>query len=103
MAALERALRTDAEIEPVGTPIWFAGRVTCLRFLARVIGSPGAWRMVPASANGQPAVAAYRLGGEGRTTHSRSESSPRLVPASPASTSSMAVPTSSRASVSRRA
>jgi RNA polymerase sigma-70 factor, ECF subfamily len=32
-AALERALRTDAAIELVGTRTWFSGRVTCLRFL----------------------------------------------------------------------
>ncbi|HEY3263036.1 MAG TPA: sigma factor-like helix-turn-helix DNA-binding protein [Pseudonocardiaceae bacterium] len=41
MAALERALRTDAAIEMVGTRTWFAGRVTCLRYLTHVIGSPG--------------------------------------------------------------
>jgi RNA polymerase sigma-70 factor (ECF subfamily) len=45
--ALEQALRTDAAIELVGTRTWFSGRVTCLRFLTRVIGSPGDWRMLP--------------------------------------------------------
>lgn len=36
-------------------------RVTCLRYLAHVIGSPGDWRMTPTLANGQPAaVARYR-------------------------------------------
>jgi RNA polymerase sigma-70 factor, ECF subfamily len=60
-AALERALRTDAAIELVGTRTWFAGRVTCLRFLANVLGSPGDWRMRPTVVNGQPAAAAcYR-------------------------------------------
>jgi RNA polymerase sigma-70 factor, ECF subfamily len=59
IAALERALRTDAAIELVGTRTWFAGRVTCLRYLAHVIGSPGDWRMIPVLANGQPAAAAY--------------------------------------------
>jgi RNA polymerase sigma-70 factor (ECF subfamily) len=58
-AALERALRADAAIELVGTRTWFSGRVTCLRFLANVIGSPGDWRMIPTVANGQPAAAAY--------------------------------------------
>ncbi|MGP3954431.1 sigma-70 family RNA polymerase sigma factor [Nonomuraea sp. 3N208] len=64
-AALERALRTDAAIELVGTGTWFSGRVTCLRFLAHVIGSPGDWRMIPTLANGQPAAAAYHRDGDG--------------------------------------
>ncbi|MGW5363779.1 sigma-70 family RNA polymerase sigma factor [Actinopolymorpha pittospori] len=64
-AALERALRTDAAIELVGTRTWFAGRVTCLRFLTQVIGRPGDWRMTPTSANGQPAVGAYHRDGDG--------------------------------------
>jgi RNA polymerase sigma-70 factor, ECF subfamily len=59
-SALEKALRADAAIEMVGTRTWFAGRVTCLRYLAQVIGSPGDWRMTPALVNGQPAgVACY--------------------------------------------
>ncbi|TDD35311.1 sigma-70 family RNA polymerase sigma factor [Actinomadura sp. KC06] len=64
-AALERALRTDAAIELVGTRTWFSGRATCLRFLTRVIGSPGDWRMIPTVANGQPAAAAYRRDEDG--------------------------------------
>jgi RNA polymerase sigma-70 factor, ECF subfamily len=64
-AALERALRADAAIEMAGSPTWFAGRVTCLRYLAHVIGSPGDWRMVPVLANGQPAAAAYLRDGGG--------------------------------------
>jgi RNA polymerase sigma-70 factor, ECF subfamily len=59
--ALEKALRTDAAIEMVGTRTWFSGRETCLRYLTHVIGSPGDWRMAPTLANGQPAaVARYR-------------------------------------------
>jgi RNA polymerase sigma-70 factor, ECF subfamily len=59
--ALEKALRADAAIEMVGTAMWFSGRETCLRYLARVIGSPGDWRMAATFANGQPAaVACYR-------------------------------------------
>jgi RNA polymerase sigma-70 factor (ECF subfamily) len=57
--ALEKALRADAAIEMVGTRTWFSGRVTCLRYLARVIGSPGDWRMSPVLANGQPAAVAH--------------------------------------------
>jgi RNA polymerase sigma-70 factor (ECF subfamily) len=61
ITALEKALRADAAIEMVGTRTWFSGRVTCLRYLAHVIGSPGDWRMVPTLANGQPAgIASYR-------------------------------------------
>jgi RNA polymerase sigma-70 factor (ECF subfamily) len=59
LAALEKALRTDAAIELVGTRTWFSGKVTCLRYLAHVIGSPGDWLMTPTSANGQPAAATY--------------------------------------------
>jgi RNA polymerase sigma-70 factor (ECF subfamily) len=59
MAALEKALRADAAIELVGTRTWFSGKVTCLRYLAHVIGSPGDWLMIPTQANGQPAVASY--------------------------------------------
>ncbi|MEV1177461.1 sigma-70 family RNA polymerase sigma factor [Nonomuraea sp. NPDC049784] len=64
-AALERALRTDAAIELVGTLAWFSGRVTCLRFLTHVMGSRGDWRMIPTLANGQPAAAAYLRDGDG--------------------------------------
>jgi RNA polymerase sigma-70 factor, ECF subfamily len=60
-SALEKALRADAAIEMVGTRTWFSGRITCLRYLAQVIGSPGDWRMVPTVANGQPAaIASYQ-------------------------------------------
>jgi len=65
ITALERALRTDAAIELVGSRTWFSGRDTCLRFLAHVIGAPGDWRMIPVEANGQPAAAAYRRDGDG--------------------------------------
>jgi RNA polymerase sigma-70 factor, ECF subfamily len=64
-AALEKALRTDAAIELVGTRTWFSGRVTCLRYLEHVIGSPGYWLMTPTLANGQPAAAAYYRDGDG--------------------------------------
>lgn len=57
--ALENALRADAAIEMVGTRTWFSGRVTCLRYLAHVVGSPGDWRMSPVLANGQPAAVAH--------------------------------------------
>ena len=63
--ALEKALRADAAIEMTGTRTWFSGRVTCLRYLAHVIGSPGDWRMTPTVANGQPAAAAWYRDGDG--------------------------------------
>jgi RNA polymerase sigma-70 factor (ECF subfamily) len=66
LTALEKALRADAEIEMVGTLTWFSGRVTCLRYLARVVGQPGDYLMTPTVANGQPAAAAYQRGDDGR-------------------------------------
>jgi RNA polymerase sigma-70 factor (ECF subfamily) len=66
MAALEKALRADAQIEMVGTLTWFSGRLTCLRYLARVVGRPGDYLMTPTVANGQPAAAAYQRGDDGR-------------------------------------
>jgi RNA polymerase sigma-70 factor (ECF subfamily) len=41
-------------------PLWYAGRVNYGRFIARVFAMRGGgWRMIPARANGQPALAAY--------------------------------------------
>jgi RNA polymerase sigma-70 factor (ECF subfamily) len=58
--ALERLLLEDATIEAPPLRTWFAGRKTCVPFLRNhVLGSPGDWRMLATSANGQPATAAY--------------------------------------------
>ena len=58
--ALERLLVEDATIEAPPLRTWFAGRKTCVPFLRdHVLGSPGDWRMLATSANGQPAAAAY--------------------------------------------
>ncbi len=65
LTVLEQALRIDAAIEMVGTRTWFAGRATCLRYLARVIGTPGEWRMIATTANGQPAAVAYHRDHDG--------------------------------------
>jgi RNA polymerase sigma-70 factor (ECF subfamily) len=65
LTALEGALRTDAAIELVGTRTWFSGKQTCVRYLARVLGTPGDWRMTPVLANGQPAAATYYRNGDG--------------------------------------
>ncbi len=64
-ALLEEVLRHDAALEMIGSRTWFAGRATCLPYLAGVVGVPGDWRMVAISANGQPAAAAYRRDEDG--------------------------------------
>jgi RNA polymerase sigma-70 factor (ECF subfamily) len=65
LAAMERVLRKDAALEPVGSRTWFAGRETCLGFIRQFLGAPGDWRMIATSANGQPAAAAYLRGPDG--------------------------------------
>ena len=65
-AALERLLRKDATLEAPPLRNWYAGIRFCMPYMAaHVLGSPGHWRMLPASANGQPAVAAYYRGSDG--------------------------------------
>jgi len=59
-AALERLLLADATLEATPMRDWFAGRETCVPYLRdHVLGSPGTWRMLATSANGQPAAADY--------------------------------------------
>jgi RNA polymerase sigma-70 factor (ECF subfamily) len=62
---LERLLvdETTIEIPPYRT--WFEGRATCTRHITAHLGSPGDWRMIPTSANGQPAAASYHRGDDG--------------------------------------
>jgi RNA polymerase sigma-70 factor (ECF subfamily) len=58
--ALERLLCQEATLEATPLRTWFAGRTTCVPYLRTwVLGSPGDWRMLPISANGQPAAATY--------------------------------------------
>jgi RNA polymerase sigma-70 factor, ECF subfamily len=65
-AMLEQVLRHDAALEMVGSRTWFAGRATCLPYLAGgVLGVPGDWRMMAIAANGQPAAAAYHRDEDG--------------------------------------
>ena len=64
-AALERVLRKDAALEPVGSLTWFSGRDTCMRYVSRFFGAPGDWQMAATAANGQPAAAAYMRGADG--------------------------------------
>jgi RNA polymerase sigma-70 factor, ECF subfamily len=61
LAAIDRLLADEAVLEMTGTTTWFAGKATCLPFIAaEAIGRPGEWIMVPVQANGQLAAAAYR-------------------------------------------
>jgi hypothetical protein len=63
---LERLLLADATLEATPLRTWFRGRETCVPFLRRhVLGVPGDWRMLPASANGQPAAVCFVRGGDG--------------------------------------
>jgi RNA polymerase sigma-70 factor (TIGR02960 family) len=74
MAAFERSdagllvqvLRADATLEATTFRDWQAGRVKCLRMLeAFVLGTPGGWRMIATTANGQPAAAVYHRDADG--------------------------------------
>jgi RNA polymerase sigma-70 factor (ECF subfamily) len=66
MAALAALLTDDAVLEVTGTTSWYAGKATCVPFLAAyAIGRPGEWLMRPLAANGQLAAAAYRRGDDG--------------------------------------
>jgi RNA polymerase sigma-70 factor (ECF subfamily) len=54
-------LRTDATLEATPFREWQAGRARCIGMLdAFVLGTPGDWRMIATTANGQPAAAVYR-------------------------------------------
>jgi RNA polymerase sigma-70 factor (ECF subfamily) len=53
-------LTDDAVMEMPPVPLWYTGRVHYGQFIARVFRMrPNRWRMIPTSANGQPAVVAY--------------------------------------------
>jgi RNA polymerase sigma-70 factor (ECF subfamily) len=67
-AAFEDVLREDAALEVVGSRTWFSGLSTCLPFLSspHVLRTEGDWRLVPTTANGQPAAAAYLRAANGR-------------------------------------
>jgi RNA polymerase sigma-70 factor (ECF subfamily) len=64
--ALKRLLLADVTLEATPMRTWFAGRAVCLPFLRdHLLGSPGDWRMLATSANGQPAAAAWTRDGSG--------------------------------------
>ncbi|MFI7063563.1 RNA polymerase subunit sigma-70 [Kribbella sp. NPDC050124] len=57
---LEHVLRADATLEATPFRDWQAGRVMCIQVLdAYVLGTPGDWRMIATTANGQPAAVVY--------------------------------------------
>ena len=66
VAALTELLRADVALEMPPLATWFRGRDAVTRFLAaKAFGEPGTTTMVPTGANGQAAVAHYRLGADG--------------------------------------
>ncbi|GII52359.1 RNA polymerase sigma factor [Planotetraspora thailandica] len=66
LAALEKLLTDDALLEMPPFLNWYVGREAYIRFIARAFTLRGTnWRMVPAHANGQPALAAYTRAADG--------------------------------------
>jgi RNA polymerase sigma-70 factor (ECF subfamily) len=66
ITAVMQLLREDAVFEMPPEPTWFTGRELIGRFLrSRVLTEPGRLQMIPTSANGQPALAAYLRGRDG--------------------------------------
>ncbi|MDN5915951.1 MAG: sigma-70 family RNA polymerase sigma factor [Pseudonocardia sp.] len=64
--ALVTLLTEDAVLEMPPVPLWYRGRADYGRFITRVFAMRGTgWRMVPTTANGQPALAAYCPGDDG--------------------------------------
>lgn len=63
---LVHLLRADVELEMPPTATWFTGRRAVLGFLAGHVLGRDRWRMVPTSANGQPAYVEYERGADGR-------------------------------------
>jgi RNA polymerase sigma-70 factor (ECF subfamily) len=67
VATLVGMLTEDAVLEMPPVPLWYRGRVDYGRFITRVLAMRGSgWRMIPASANGQPALVAYCPDGPAR-------------------------------------
>ena len=66
MGAISRLLAQDVVLEMPPHPDWFSGRDAAVRFLAtRVLITSGRIRAVQTAANGQPALATYRLEADG--------------------------------------
>ncbi|MGW4064263.1 sigma-70 family RNA polymerase sigma factor [Amycolatopsis sp. NPDC004747] len=63
---LEQVLRTDATLEATPFRDWQSGRAMCVHVLDTfVLGTPGDWRMLATTANGQPAAVVYHRDAEG--------------------------------------
>jgi RNA polymerase sigma-70 factor (TIGR02960 family) len=63
---LEQVLRADATLEATPFRDWQAGRAMCIHILdAYVLGTPGDWRMIATTANGQPAAVVYHRDADG--------------------------------------
>ena len=64
--ALSQLLTRDVVFEMPPLRTWFTGRDQVGRFLrTRVLGQPGAFKLLPVAANGQPGFAAYLRGRDG--------------------------------------
>ena len=64
--ALAELLRADAVLEMPPFLTWFAGRDAVAGFIgSQLLTAPGDLRLVPVTANGQPAFAVYRRGEHG--------------------------------------
>jgi RNA polymerase sigma-70 factor (ECF subfamily) len=60
-SGLAELLREDVALEMPPLLTWFTGRQTVTRFFAsRALDVPGRFRLVPVTANGQPAFAVYQ-------------------------------------------
>jgi RNA polymerase sigma-70 factor (TIGR02960 family) len=63
---LEQVLRADATLEATPFRDWQAGRAACIHVVdTYVMGTPGDWRMIGTTANGQPAAVVYHRGPDG--------------------------------------
>ncbi|WP_067548910.1 RNA polymerase subunit sigma-70 [Nocardia crassostreae] len=62
---LATLLRADVELEMPPIPTWFTGRDAVIAFFSARVMRPNEWRMLPTTANTQPAVIIYK-----RTTDS---------------------------------
>ena len=63
---LEQVLRMDTTLEATPFRDWQAGRLRCMHLLdIYVMGTPGDWRMIPTTANGQPAAVVYHRNAAG--------------------------------------
>lgn len=63
---LVQVLRADATLEATPFRDWQSGMRMCIDVLeAYVLGTPGDWRMIPTTANGQPGAVVYHRDGDG--------------------------------------